>query len=166
VDHLICSPPRSTGGAAMGQIPLAEQYVRHRTSQTQFRRGRRVDTQLSIEVHADQLAAMEKVMQPARQIPATTIRSNRSYGVLTPRPRAPAAVHEPAPGASRRSRASHGGFPGHQRRHRLPHALRRTNRAAVAARAKRILTMRAYLTATGVALGLLAGWVALVPFVA
>lgn len=68
----------------MGQIPLAEQYVRHRTSQTQFRRGRRVDTQLSIEVHADQLAAMEKVMQPAQQIPATTTRSNRSYGVLTP----------------------------------------------------------------------------------
>jgi hypothetical protein len=48
----------------------------------------------------------------------------------------------------------------------LPHALRGTNRAVVASLAQRILTMGAYLTATGIALGLLAEWVVLVPFVA
>jgi hypothetical protein len=63
---------------------MADRYVRHRTLQTQYRPGRHIDTPPSIEVHADQLAAMEKVMQTAQQIPATTVRSNRSYGVLTP----------------------------------------------------------------------------------
>ena len=38
----------------------------------------------SIEVHADQHAAMERVMQTAPQFSATTARSTRSYGVLTP----------------------------------------------------------------------------------
>src|ERR1700720_955380 len=57
-------------------------------------------------------------------------------------------------------------LPGRQGRHCLPHALRGTDRAAGASRAKRTLTMAAYLTATGIALGLLAGWAALVPFVA
>jgi hypothetical protein len=36
----------------------------------------------------------------------------------------------------------------------------------VATHAKRVLTMRAYLMAAGMALGLLARWAALVPFVA
>ena len=46
-----------------------------------------------------------------------------------------------------------------------PAALCGTRRAAVASLAQRILTMRAYLIAAGMALGLLAGWAALVPFV-
>ena len=47
-------------------------------------------------------------------------------------PGASAAVHEPAPAASRRGRAPHGGVPGDQRRLRLPHPLCTTNRTAVA----------------------------------
>jgi hypothetical protein len=70
----------------MARVRLALRYVSHRTLQTEFRPARRVDTPLSIEVHADQLAEMEKVMQTAKHIPTTTDRSNRSYGVLMPVP--------------------------------------------------------------------------------
>jgi hypothetical protein len=79
---------------------------------------------------------------------------------------APAAVQEPFPDATWRGRASDSEFSGNQRRHRLPYPVPCTNRAAVAVRANRILTMRAYVTATVMALGLLAVWAAVAPFVA
>jgi hypothetical protein len=106
-------------------------------------------------------------MQTAQHHPARSARTNRSFGVLTPEAQAHRrrcmSLPPVRPGEAP---TSHGGFSGHQRRHRLPDALRGTGRAAAAVRAKRILTMRAYLTATGMALGLLVGWAALVPFVA
>jgi hypothetical protein len=80
--------------------------------------------------------------------------------------RTPAALQEPAADAAWRSRASSGWFPGHQERYRLPYPVRGTDRTAAASDARRKLTMRAFIAATGIALGLLAGWAALVPFVA
>jgi hypothetical protein len=71
-----------------------------------------------------------------------------------------------AAGQCRRSRASRGGIPGHPDRHRLSHTLRGRNRAAATTHTKWILMMRAYLVITGAALGLVAVWAALVPFVA
>jgi hypothetical protein len=67
----------------------------------------------------------------------------------------------------RRSGASRGSIFGRPDRHRLSHALRGSNRAAATTRATWILLMmRSYLVFTGVALGLVAVWAALVPFVA
>jgi hypothetical protein len=80
-------------------------------------------------------------------------------------PRPPAAVPKPAANAGRRVRASRGRFSGNQRNHVLSHALRRAGGAAATARAKRILTMGACLTATGIALGLVAIWAALATLV-
>ena len=62
-------------------------------------------------------------------------------------------------------RASRGRFSGNQRNHVLSHARRRADGAAATARAKRILTMGACLTATGIALGLVAIWAALATLV-
>jgi hypothetical protein len=161
-------PPRSGVGE---RVPPAGRYERHRTLQTQFRPALPADTPPTIET-----ANHRSGCRPTRDgeshadgtAPPRHYRHDQSFvwRAGSGSPGASAAVQKPASGTTRRSRTSHGGFPGHQRRHYLPHALRGTNRAAVATRAKRILTMRAYLTATGTALGLLAGWAALVPFVA
>ena len=80
-------------------------------------------------------------------------------------PRAPAAVPKPAANAGRRIGASRGRFSGNQGNHVLSHALRGVGGAAATARAKWILTMGACLTATGIALGLVAIWAALATLV-
>jgi hypothetical protein len=69
-------------------------------------------------------------------------------------PRSPAAVQKPAADAGRRIRASRGRFSRNQGNRFLSDALRGAGRAVATARAKRILTMGAFLTATGLALGL------------
>ena len=66
----------------------------------------------------------------------------------------------------RRSGASRGSIPGRPDQHRLPRTLRGSNRAAATTHTTWTLMMRTYLVVTGVALGLVAVWAALVPFAA
>ena len=120
--------------------------VHRRTSQTRFRcRDARHEYTVSIE--AQTKSAMEELCRTAQDVRDHV---QLFQGPLTPAPWHIGGGARPAPGAIRRSRASQGRFPGYQRRHRLPRALRRADRAAVAARAQQILIC-AHMSPPGVA---------------